>query len=371
MLKLHIIQAEYGDCFIVEYGMPSDPSYILIDGGPEHSYNNHLRTKLQKIKDSGGHLDLVIVSHVDNDHIIGLLDLMAEIREQRSNEKPETISINELWYNSFSQTIGRDNDIESRLKILFANANVVSYNMTATSMTIKGIAEGHKLRLAAMNIDIPINSEFGNDLITVDDVPETINLNNLRMRIVGPNKKNLQDLRNKWLEWLDKYEDVIMMGGDPFLAAMADRSIPNLSSIMLIIEADDKTILFTGDGRGDHLLQGLGQINLLNAEGNLHVDILKVPHHGSDRNVTRKFFKSLTADKYILSANGKDNNPDLSTLVWIVEAAREKRRTIEIIVTNETPATQHLLEDYNPTEYGYRLTVMEKGSHSMTLDIAS
>jgi Metallo-beta-lactamase superfamily len=371
MLKLQIIQAEYGDCFILEFGIPSDPSYALIDGGPEHIYNNHLRSKLQKIKDSGENLDLVIVSHVDNDHVIGLLDLMAEIREQRSNEKPETISIKELWYNSFTQTIGNDNDIESRLKILLANANIASYNMTATNMAIKGIAEGHKLRLAAMNIGIPINPEFDHGLITVDDVGETIILGNLRIHIVGPNKQNLQDLRSKWIEWLDKYEDVIMEGGgDPFLAAMADRSIPNLSSIMLMIESDDKTILLTGDGRGDHLLQGLAQTNLLNAEGNLHVDILKVPHHGSDRNVTRKFFKSITADTYIISANGKDNNPDLSTLIWIVEAAREKRRIIEIIVTNETPATQHLLEEYNPSEYGYKLTVMEKGSHAMTLDIA-
>jgi beta-lactamase superfamily II metal-dependent hydrolase len=371
MLKLQIIQAEYGDCFIIEYGIPSDPSYALIDGGPENIYNNHLRSKLQKIKDSGGNLDLVIVSHVDNDHVIGLLDLMAEIREQRSNEKPETISIKELWYNSFAQTIGRDNDIESRLNILLANANIASYNMTATNMAIKGIAEGHKLRLAAMNIDIPINSEFDSGLITVDDVVETITLDNLRIHIVGPSKQNLQDLRNKWFEWLDKYEGVIMEGGDPSLAAMADRSIPNLSSIMIMIEAHDKTILLTGDGRGDHLLQGLDQTNLLNAEGNLHVDILKVPHHGSERNVTRKFFKAITADKYIISANGKDNNPDLSTLIWIVEAAREKQRTIEIIVTNETPTTQKLLQDYNPTEYGYKLTVMEKGSHFMTLDIAS
>jgi hypothetical protein len=42
----------------------------------------------------------------------------------------------------------------------------------------------------------------------------------------------------------------------PFIAAMADRSIPNLSSIMILAEADEgKKILFTGDGRGDHLLQ--------------------------------------------------------------------------------------------------------------------
>jgi hypothetical protein len=312
------------------------------------------------------------VSHVDNDHIIGLLDLMAEIREQRSNSKPETISINGLWYNAFSQTIGSGNDIEDRLKVLLANANKTGYVMAATDNAVKGIKEGHQLRLAAMNVGIPINSEFNTLPITVEDASEPIVLGKLRMNIVGPTQKNLEELRKKWLEWLDKHEDAITAGGDPLLAAMADKSIPNLSSVMILCEVDGKTILLTGDGRGDHLLQGLTQANLLTTgeEGSLHVDVLKVPHHGSERNVTKKFFKTITADKYVISANGKDDNPDLSTLVWIVETAKEDERSIELVVTNETPSTQSLIKEYNPDKYGYKLIVMEKGSDFMTLDIA-
>jgi len=37
MLTLHIIQAEYGDCLILEYGIQPNPKYILIDGGPQAS----------------------------------------------------------------------------------------------------------------------------------------------------------------------------------------------------------------------------------------------------------------------------------------------------------------------------------------------
>ena len=114
------------------------------------------------------------------------------------------------------------------------------------------------------------------------------------MLIVGPTNKNLEDLKKKWLQWLDKYEDVLATGGNPMLAAMADSSVPNLSSIMFLVRSDDKTILFTGDGRGDHLIQGLGQTDLLDSEGKLHVDVLKVPHHGSGRNVTKKFLRDIT-----------------------------------------------------------------------------
>ena len=61
---------------------------------------------------------------------------------------------------------------------------------------------------------------------------------------------------------------------------------------------------------------------LLDAEGTFHVDVLKVMHHGSDRNATKTFFKRVTADTYVLSANGNPDNPDLATLIWIVESAK-------------------------------------------------
>ena len=52
------------------------------------SMNALLRPELQNIAGRGGKLDLVVLSHVDNDHVIGLLDLMAELREQKADGMP-------------------------------------------------------------------------------------------------------------------------------------------------------------------------------------------------------------------------------------------------------------------------------------------
>jgi beta-lactamase superfamily II metal-dependent hydrolase len=128
--------------------------------------------------------------------------------------------------------------------------------------------------------------------------------------------------------------------------------------------------LLTGDGRGDHLLQGLERAGLLSPEGTLHVDLLKVPHHGSDRNVTKEFFETVTADIYVVSANGKHDNPDLITLKWMVEAAKEQGRAIEIFATNQTPSTLELVDECDPDEFGYRLIEMEEGADSITVDVA-
>mgnify|MGYP003471495795 CR=1 FL=1 len=134
---------------------------------------------------------------------------------------------------------------------------------------------------------------------------------------------------------------------------MADRSIPNLSSIILLIKAEGKTILLTGDCRGDHLQEGLIETGL-SANGSFHVDIFKVPHHGSQRNVTRDFFSEVTADTYVISADGTHGNPDVETLSWIVETAKEAERRIQIVFTNQTPSTHALLDRYPPGDWGYQ-----------------
>lgn len=366
MLRLRVVQAEFGDCLILEFGTSAAPRYVLIDGGPDTIYARHLRPELGAIRAGGGTLDLAILSHVDNDHAIGLLDFLAELRQQRDNGAPETIAVQALWHNAFSRTIGSGTAIQGRLAALLAGAGSV---MTAAGMALRGIAEGAQLRAAAAALDLPVNAGFPGDLVLVGAATARTVIDNLTLRVVGPAQANLDELKAQWLEWLDTHEEGVA-SGDPFLMANADRSVPNLSSIMVLAEAHGKRILLTGDGRSDHLLDGLAQAGALDGQERLHVDVLKLPHHGSDRNITKKFFKKVTADRYVASANGKDGNPDLATLIWIVEAARDQGCRIEIVVTNRTPSTKKLQDEYAPAEYGYRLTVMKKAAHSIILDVA-
>ena len=50
-------------------------------------------------------------------------------------------------------------------------------------------------------------------------------------------------------------------------------------------------MLLTGDGRGDHIVDGLRERGLLKRDGTIHVDLLKLPHHGSARNASPDFFR--------------------------------------------------------------------------------
>ena len=74
---------------------------------------------------------------------------------------------------------------------------------------------------------------------------------------------------------------------------------PNLASLMFHVRDGNRTLLLTGDGHADDVLKGLAQRNLLDANGKLHVDVLKVPHHGAEFNMSVPFAQAVTADHYI------------------------------------------------------------------------
>jgi beta-lactamase superfamily II metal-dependent hydrolase len=373
MLRLHVLQAEYGDCLILEYGSAAARHYTLIDGGPRDIYKDHLKPVLQAIHDAGGTLDVVVLSHVDEDHVMGLLDLFTDLQWQRTRAQPETIAIGELWHNSFSQTLGKE--LETSLSRVMRVAGPARGLMVASDKTSRSIAQGDQLAEKAELLRIERNARFTPaGLACPEEAPQAIPLDNLRLHIVGPTEKQLKMLKKDWLKWLKKQEKRLRAAERTEVeraAIAADASVPNLSSIMVLAAADGKTLLLPGDGRHDHLVEGLRQANLLDPQGHLHVDVLKLPHHGSSRNASPDFFRTITADRYVISANGMFDNPDATTLQWVVEAAREQGRAIEIVCTNEPPSILELPQKYDPAQYGYRLTVLPKGEHALVLELSS
>lgn len=367
MFSLHVIQAEFGDCLLLEYGSQSERHFILIDGGPSSIFDDHLRPVLEQKVVPVGKLERVILSHVDNDHIVGLVDLFTELRAQQVNQQPLFVSVGGLWHNSFQRTIDPDGNLAPRLQTILSVPGAQSV-MSDSAVSLNGIPEGNKLRQLAQLLQIPPNTDVS-EPITVDAATAPVTLANLELTVVGPTKANLEALRKEWEKWLDKHEDAIA-DGDPKVMANADRSVPNLSSICVVAAADGRRVLLTGDARSDHILDGLRARQFLDNAGRAHFDVLKMPHHGSDRNMTKAFLKNITADKYVFSANGKYGNPDLATLIWLVEAAKEGQRTPVLFMTNETGDTTKLVEEYPPAEYSYSLEFLPAGESSMELALA-
>lgn len=367
MFKLRAVQAEFGDCLLLDYGTAEEPHHILVDGGPPNTYKDHLQCVLVALSAARQDLELVVLSHVDNDHVVGLVDLFSELTVQKANNKPLTIDFGGLWHNSFSDTIDKDGSIAAGLKSVLSTTGAKS--LERTDAAFLGVPEGNKLRTLALQLDKALNEGFPNNLILADRAP-TKTIAGLKIQIVGPIRADLDALRDEWVKFLKKLEDAVA-SNDVQTLANSDKSVPNLSSIMFLAEYEGKSILLTGDGRSDHLLNGLKMAGLLDHGGTLSVDVLKLPHHGSDRDITKTFFQKVTASTYVVSANGRYGNPDYSTLEWLVQAAAEQRRTFTLIATNDTPSLKKFLKTYSPTKYNYRLVIMKAGDNFIEVEIGS
>ncbi len=364
MFRLHVVQAEFGDCLLLESGTGGKSRFVLIDGGPSSNFADNLELVLKKIATENPVLDLAVLSHIDNDHIVGLVDYFSELQAGTAGlPHPK-----ELWMNSWGRAIDPDGAIGPRLKALMTASRTAAMPNAANATL--GIDEGNALRTKATLLNVPINKSVPKvDLITVDDVKRPITIANLQLRVVAPTQANLTKLRKEWLGWLDKHEGDVA-GDNAMVMANSDQSVPNLSSIALIAEAQGKTVLLTGDGRSDHLLDGLQMAGQLDKQGRCHVDVLKLAHHGSDRDVNKEFFERVRADIYVVSANGRYGNPDFSVLTWVVESAKADGRKIQLVFTNRAPAITKLLKKYPTAKYGYKSQFLKPGDHSLVLSLA-
>lgn len=366
MFKLHVVQARFGDCLVLEAGSKQVPHFVLIDGGPPGNYAADLAPALQDIVGDGGKLDLVVISHIDTDHIVGVLELLAAIESDTVSEREPRQRIGGLWHNSFDRTLDPTGDLAQRMQSLMMTADMAEVAMPLSADAFYGLKEGNWLRRMGRKLAIPINAGFPDDLIMVETA-KVATLAPLELRIAGPDRDNLDKLRAEWLAWLEKAAE--QMTSDPAAAATADSSIPNLSSIVVLASCDGRTVLLTGDARGDHIIDGLRAAKLSDS-GKLHVDVLKVQHHGSDRNATRAFFEAITADTYVLSADGRYGNPDYETLKGIVEIAHQQRRRITLLFTNESPASKKLKRTLKPSDYNYQVMMLDGARHHVTLTLS-
>lgn len=371
MIKLHVVQAEYGDCFILESNQGKDKVTVLIDGGPYQTFEKHLKPTLQKLL-SYRKLDLIVLSHIDNDHIIGLLDLFDEIKSQTQIGKKGLIKVGKLWHNSFNDLFELDMEPNKFFKSFFLSQNLIARKeqekkeKIIASIILRGFQQGTDLTQLAKSLKIPINPEF-NKLVSVEDPLKSIKLRNIRLQILGPTEHNLEKLRIEWKRWLNKKKVTQITQLE--ILQILDKSIPNLASIMFLTEIKNRKILFTGDGIGQDIIQTLSKNEMIDENGKFHVDVLKVPHHGSDRNTSLAFFNTVYADYYIISANGRDDNPSLDTLRWIITCDTHSKNPKKIVFTNKTPNIINVCKEYDQTKFNYECIYLEKQHHFLTIKL--
>ena len=316
MINVELIQAGQGDCIWIEYGEGTDSLHrILIDGGASDTYKR-LKKRIEGLKPNERHFDLLVITHIDADHIGGILKLI------ENNDLG--ISFSDIWFNGY--------------KHLSTNR-------------IRGVVQGELLSDYLERPHINWNKAFNGRAVCVDKRKKFLPVElpgGMKLTLFSPTKKALADLRPQWKKEAAKaglfpdkrssekedllsrtgistsssrtVKDIDSLAETPF---ESDTSLTNGSSIAFLAEYESKKMLFTGDAYATVLFHSI-QRYLPDCEP-LYLDLFKVPHHGSDGNISKKLLERIRCSNYMISTNGaRHHHPDKVSIARIIKYGGHK-----------------------------------------------
>lgn len=332
MLVLEALRAKHGDALLLHSGTAAKPQLVVVDGGPPGVYNDAVKPRLLELRDQRGlapnvslEIALMMVSHIDADHIAGLLDLTTKLRQAQVERKPRLWKIKRFWHNSFDDILGNTDAALAATGSSFGAADLGGILPRDGSVLLASVGEGRALRDLLRAMDLEGNPPFDGLVMAP---AKTVKVGDLNLTVVAPSKDNLLALQTKWDKEVKPKLKSAKASDLAEIADYVDKSVHNLSSIVVLVESQGNRLLLTGDGRGDHTIEGLEAAGLLDEQGNIELDILKMPHHGSFRNVKLEYFQAIRASHYIVSADGRDDNPDVDTLEMLTTARLDDDFTI-------------------------------------------
>lgn len=365
-MKLQIFQSEKGDCLLLE---SADGRRILCDGGMAASMRKHVRTELAKLRKKKQKLDAVYVSHIDQDHISGVLALLEDEVAWRvydhhrkkpgspvkAPKVPRPPEIATIWHNSFSAQLGSLNKpvesllaaaVPSLLATGVPELKEVGEELYDIATSIPEAIKVSRLASRAL-LGIPLNKIPGKSgpskLLMRRPSGKPFKIGSMQLTILGPGKTELENLKEGWKTWLQENTDTIERIDRQLKKKMDEFSVsslapmpidlgdwngipnhkgvtaPNISSLMFMVEENGKRLLLTGDSQQDFIVDGLRRTGFL-GNGHIHLDVHKVQHHGSEHNLDEEFVRTVSADHYVLCGNGQHANPDLTVIEKIFDS---------------------------------------------------
>lgn len=297
MFTIEMLPAFDGDCLWIEYGSEDDPKRVLIDGGTGATAKA-LTARIEEIKTSEKRrFELLIVTHVDSDHIAGVLRLL--------KDPPEGLFIEEVWFNAYPQLApGMLGPKEGEFLAVHFN-DEERKRAGYWNGSFEGKACG-----APANGELPTFKLHGGFNITV----------------LGPGPAALAKLRKEWKSVVEEYftpgdiEEATealkkdkrcrpgYLGGLD-VRVLADRdykedaSAANGSSIIVLAEYEDHRCLLAADTFPSTVVSALSRLPEYKGS-RLKLSLVKVPHHGSMNNNSNDLYKMLDCPKYLISTNG-------------------------------------------------------------------
>lgn len=322
-MDIKFFKAGQGDSILIS----SNSHNILIDGGNDSSF---LLKEIDAIKERKEVLNLIIITHHDDDHIKGIEDLLKHI-------------------DTFPN---RDQFV----KQIFLNSPRLIKGM------LKDTDDSHLSYKQAYEMEDLITRFHFLAGFCTDNTP-VIKFENLSIQALSPTQECIEKYSNAKgaylssdhrCDWGERLFDLEKSLDDDSL----DSDAANRTSIVLNVKFDDKNILLTGDITPKRFNDIIDKMYYDNGNQPVLFDLIKLPHHGSYRNLSKGILEKINCTKFVICTNGKNNFlPNKRAMLKVLKHTyREKDQELEFIFNYEEVLDYLKITSEEMKHYNFKLT---------------
>lgn len=331
MFTVEMLPAERGDCFWVTWG-PAGEHVMLVDGGPSQTIATlvpELERRLGALGGGDDRVELLVETHIDADHIQGLVSLLSV---------PERVRLfRDVWFNGHRHLV-----------------------------SVLGMGDAEALTASLEQHPDRWNRAFGGAAVVVPDAPAPLPVvelaGGMTVTLLAPTPKGLAALEPEWTRWvaaLDRPVRVprrwqrsgVLGGWDPDAWASApyseDRSKPNCSGIAFVAEHEGRRVLFLADVPPRFVLAAFRRAPAAwrRRDGRLAFDAVKLSHHGSKGNTSRALCDAIACPRWLVSTDGaRFGHPHPQALARVVLAAEAAGDPpVTFVLNHVTPWVEDLV----------------------------
>ena len=329
-VRLTAVHAACGDCLLLDYTDDTGVTHrILVDGGLGSAFEKGLGREIGS-PDEPTAVDVAVVTHVDRDHIEGVIRALQERR----------LTAGDYWFNGRDQITSPDEP-------------------TVTRSVRQGDALSQLIPDDRRNLVVG-----GRALVVGDDGPPKLRLpGGASAVLLSPTREGLTRLLAKW-------PDPTRDGADDLNALLSafdeepergpgqfgqDSSVPNGSAIAFLFEHAGVAVLFTGDAWNSVLIDSIKALLARRSktrpdndrQTKLPVQLFKLSHHGSRQNITSQLLDLIEPESILICTDGsKYSHPDSDAL----DLLRQHYPDVPILFTDATDLIQERARQIGASE---------------------
>lgn len=317
-----VLPAFHGDCILIKtYDIDHNEFTILIDGGTAQTFRYSLKEELKNIS----RINLLILTHIDSDHIAGLINFF-------KSSLIDNINIDEIWMN---------------------NPDLVEVNNGELISVKQGdnfkkliLEKKSETKLSQISISDRLLNRSGIEFTILSPTSAIVNELYERwesLRLLQNNKSNISSVKSAYTLSLEE-SNKISFSPDKSI----NEDIFNSSSISFLLKCPDISLLLLADSRPEIIVQSLRDFGV-NEKDPLIVDYVKVSHHGSLNNTSQELLGLIKSNNYLISTNGgtaDHKHPSRETISRIVYNSNRNDEVLNIFFNYTLNSLRERIGDF-------------------------